>query len=139
MQEYVAGFLFRKGKTEVALVEKQKPAWQKGKYNGIGGKIEHTDNHILAAMIREFKEETGETVTDWKLFCELAGKDWVVYFFKSFEGDDKNLQTIEEERILWCEINDELFTKGLPNLKWLIPLAMDEDNHYAEVVDNGAI
>jgi hypothetical protein len=34
----VAGFLFRNNDTEVALIRKNKPDWQKGKLNGIGGK-----------------------------------------------------------------------------------------------------
>jgi 8-oxo-dGTP pyrophosphatase MutT (NUDIX family) len=29
---------------EVLLIEKQKPAWQRGKLNGVGGKIEPGEN-----------------------------------------------------------------------------------------------
>jgi len=37
---YVAGFMFSPDLENVVLIEKQKPEWQKGKYNAVGGKIE---------------------------------------------------------------------------------------------------
>lgn len=40
MTEYVAGLYFDRDGRKVAMVEKLNPAWQKGKYNAIGGKIE---------------------------------------------------------------------------------------------------
>lgn len=47
MQEYVLGFAFTpkdlKGNQKVVLIEKLKPEWQKGKFNGIGGKLEKDD------------------------------------------------------------------------------------------------
>lgn len=45
-------------KDEIILIEKQKPEWQKGKYNLIGGKVESGENLEEAAR-REFFEETG--------------------------------------------------------------------------------
>ena len=42
----------------VALIRKNRPAWQAGKLNGIGGHIEPGEFPI-DAMIREFYEETG--------------------------------------------------------------------------------
>ena len=39
MTRYVVGFVFNKSKTEVMLIEKQRPLWQKNHFNGIGGHI----------------------------------------------------------------------------------------------------
>jgi 8-oxo-dGTP pyrophosphatase MutT (NUDIX family) len=54
---YVVGFLFSQDESKVLLVWKNRPAWQNGKLNGIGGKIEAGETP-LQAMEREFKEET---------------------------------------------------------------------------------
>ena len=54
---YVLGFVFSEACDRVLLMWKNRPAWQAGKLNGIGGKIEagETAQH---AMEREFTEET---------------------------------------------------------------------------------
>jgi len=39
MTEYVLGFLM--DNYRVVLIEKQRPAWQKGLLNGVGGHINH--------------------------------------------------------------------------------------------------
>lgn len=43
MKEYVLGFAFNRERTKIVLILKNRPDWQKGKYNGIGGKIEPSD------------------------------------------------------------------------------------------------
>lgn len=55
---YVAGFLFSENLLSVALIRKEKPAWQKGCLNAIGGKIEENETPF-EAMKREFTEEAG--------------------------------------------------------------------------------
>ena len=83
-KEYVAGFLFSPAGTEVVLVHKKKgPGVVVGKWNGVGGKVE-LGEAPLPAMIREFKEETGVHILDWRLYCEYCGDGFLVYFFKAF-------------------------------------------------------
>lgn len=63
--EYCVGFAFYG--TDVILIRKAKPAFQKGLLNGVGGKIELGENAFIA-MVREFYEET-KTMTfinQWK-------------------------------------------------------------------------
>lgn len=48
----------------VLLINKNRPANQKGLFNGVGGAVEENETP-LDAMIREAKEETGLTVNDW--------------------------------------------------------------------------
>ena len=40
MSAYTLGFVFDSSQEKVLLVHKQRPAWQAGKVNGIGGKVE---------------------------------------------------------------------------------------------------
>lgn len=124
---YVVGILFRvsdAGIPEVALIEKKRPAWQAGKLNGIGGKIEPKETPFLA-MIREFREETGSTVVGWRQFACLSFAKGTVFFFTTIQ--DCELRSTTDEAVSWFAVRD---LPGLPlihNLRWLIPLAMDPD------------
>lgn len=80
VQEYVVGFMFNSGLSSVVLVEKNRPQWQAGKLNGVGGHVESGETPGQA-MAREFKEETGVTATEWTKFCEQRGPDFVVHYF----------------------------------------------------------
>jgi hypothetical protein len=51
MTKYVVGLAFD-DEGRVALIEKNRPAWQRGLLNGIGGKIEG-DEMPVETMIRE--------------------------------------------------------------------------------------
>ncbi len=56
--EYVLGFMFSPDEKKVLLIWKNRPSWQAGKLNGIGGKVNPGETP-LEAMEREFIEETG--------------------------------------------------------------------------------
>jgi 8-oxo-dGTP diphosphatase len=119
--EYVVGFMFQNDK--VALIRKNRPEWQKGKLNGIGGHIE-VEEKPVEAMCREFQEETGlETeIYDWKDFAELVGSSYIVHFFYS-KGDLSLLKTTTDEEIVVLPVKDVTVENAIPNLTWLIPLA----------------
>lgn len=119
--EYVAGFMFD-GSGNVALVKKNKPEWQKGKLNGIGGKIEEGEAPI-EAMVREFDEETGCLHHGWQQFCTLSGNDFVVHFFATL-GDLTQLKTMESEEIVTVPLHHISVETCIPNLTWLIPMAL---------------
>jgi len=142
-QHYVAGFLFNKNLDRVALILKLKPDWQKGKWNAIGGKFEHSDKSLLASMVREFEEETGLHVEDWTRFCSLSGFDkgedsWTVHFFYASDDSVEDVRIVEEELPSVFDV-DELHEIGtLPNLSWLIPMALHcmRDGYYYQSTEN---
>ena len=125
MTDYVLGFLFSPDWRKIALIQKLKPEWQRGSYNGIGGAIEEKDLGPFDAMHREFLEETGAHVRSWKLFANLvnAVKDWRVSCFYTTDYMIDALKSPTEEQV-------HVFTvKSLPenlvgNVRWLIPMAM---------------
>jgi len=129
MKAYVAGFYFSEDKARVVLIRKNKPEWQNGFLNAVGGKIE-IEETPEQAMTREFKEEAGVTQTNWTRFCEMTFPYGVVYFFKSF-GDIEKCRSMEDEKIEWHYVdgNFNYLAHGpIDNLKWLIPMALDDHN-----------
>lgn len=57
-QHYVVGFVMDEAAECVALIQKRRPAWQRGKWNGLGGKVEPGETE-RAAISREVLEEAG--------------------------------------------------------------------------------
>lgn len=124
--DFVAGFLFSDDREWVALVEKITPEWQRGYLNGIGGKIEPTDDSPAAAMVREFEEETGVEISAWDLFCEIKRRGDLTSFFRSFaQGPIEGISGREAEEIGAYPVSELAELNTLPNLRWLIPLALD--------------
>lgn len=123
--KYVLGFMFDELKNKVLLIKKDRPQWQAGLYNGIGGKIE-TETPI-SAMVREFKEETGidTTETDWRFFTCIDGGEFELNVFYSFSNQIYFAKTIETEEVKTFLV-DSLPSNIIPNLKWMIPLILDD-------------
>jgi 8-oxo-dGTP diphosphatase len=131
---YVVGFLFSfdcgcgQICPRVALIKKNRPTWQAGKLNGIGGSIEFGETP-LAAMEREFLEEAGLKISNWHLFMVQNAKEEKIYFYRAEVSQEKLRQvkamTDEEIHIYAIDTvtsHDELVT--VPNLKWEIQLAL---------------
>ena len=132
--EYVAGFMFNKEKTKVALIRKIRPEWQNGFLNGIGGKVEPGECSI-DAMCREFEEETSLKTFyyDWKKLIELHGNkdEWCVtfYFSDTLLDDFEKLVSVTDEKIEIIDVSNIDNEKIIPNLSWLIKMCFDEQIH----------
>jgi 8-oxo-dGTP pyrophosphatase MutT (NUDIX family) len=149
-KRYVAGFLFDKVGELVALIEKQRPDWQKFQLNGIGGKIEKQRRNCMCydnacdqtnfdpcicpwetpeeAMRREFREETGVDIDTWQEYAELTGPTFEVYFFHAYSVKIFDVETKTDEVVKVHAISDVLDTSYrypiIENLRWLIPMAL---------------
>jgi 8-oxo-dGTP diphosphatase len=128
MTRYVCGFLFNPQRTRVALIRKVKPTWQAGLLNGIGGKIEEGETPA-EAMEREFVEEANVAFCNWQEFAVLTGPDFQIHFFSAFDSgidyvctnEDKG-EVVSVERIQTLTLRPDV----IPNLRVLIPLALDD-------------
>lgn len=127
---YVVGFSFDKSREFVILIKKNRPEWQRGRLNGIGGKIEPGGETPEQAMVREWAEETnGEsTVKDWEHIALLDEPGACVYFFRCFnhavfEGVASGRVTDEDFQNYAV---DSLIGRAyvLPNVKWLVPFCL---------------
>lgn len=141
---YVAGFLFSKSGEFVALIKKNRPRWQKDRWNAIGGSVEPTDRSVYAAMVREFDEECSISIDHalWVNYCDLFGANedgskWLVHFFRTHQDFDWHWTdnyglTDEPIKIFRTGLNNQnTFGPGLPpmvipNLSYLIPLALHQ-------------
>jgi 8-oxo-dGTP diphosphatase len=123
MTRYVCGFMFDNDRSVVALIKKKRPAWQAGKRNGIGGHIEAGETP-LAAMRREFFEETGVAYLDWEQFTTLRGDGFEVVFFRAFTNHVFSVQSMTDEQVSLVPPRHLLLV--IPNLRWLIPMALHE-------------
>ncbi|KKN70481.1 hypothetical protein LCGC14_0430590 [marine sediment metagenome] len=124
MKEYVVGFRIDRKSDLVLLIEKQRPAWQKGYLNGVGGNIEPGEAP-LKAMVREFEEETGMLVEDWENTVVLSGPGYQIYFFRSF-GEIDEAKTTTDEVLIPIRLSSWNMFNIIPNLTWLIPLQLDK-------------
>ncbi len=120
---YVCGFMMSYDLMQFLLIRKTHPEWQKGKLNGIGGKIEKKHEVIVdkenpeqsiwlsetpqEAMIREFQEETGMMIIRKRWHCfhieyhaiepDNKTEDAKIYYFAAF-GDEAKRQYIGDNK-----------------------------------------
>lgn len=146
-REWVVGFLIDDdGGDEVVLIRKNRPEWQAGKLNGVGGKVEPFDADAHAAMVREFREETGRLVCSWHHFASLTWEEGVVRFYRAFAPLETLMacRTVTDESIVRLRIASLFDPRGwrpavTPNLLWLVPLAAHRHDDYdvITVVETG--
>ena len=140
MKKYVLGFAFDKYKHNVVLLEKNRPDWQKGLWNGIGGKVENTDYDEGFAMCREFKEETGidSFPETWKHFAtmrfdnDIMGGIAEVYCFKAFSDSIFNCATVEDEEVKIFRVG-MLPKKKIEHVQILIDLALTDNINFVNL------
>ena len=131
MDRYVVGFCIETRSNEVILIQKKKPDWQRGKLNGVGGKINPNESDYLA-MVREYHEETGVVEPDWDHFLTVnfGGQAEVVFFVARCDISMAN--TVTDEKIIRAHVEDVLVNQVpghqlIPNIPWLLAMALSGD------------
>lgn len=133
---YVVGFLFMPDIPsrhnqfqghEVVLIRKNRPDWQKGLLNGVGGRVENGES-ASEAMMREFREETDGNpfaVSHWSPVIDMIFDDCVVHVFAARLAKSEQFDSKTDERIEIWNVSDVMrYSDKIPNLNWLIPLAL---------------
>lgn len=128
MQYYTLGFIFDSSLKNVLLVHKKKPAWQKGKINGIGGSLRKNES-MKTGIRRETFEESGLTIParNWKYVATIIDSPPATIYVLTtvYNGDTSDAKTITNEKVQWFTI-DKLPNTIISNLTWLIPLCLDK-------------
>jgi 8-oxo-dGTP diphosphatase len=122
---YVLGFAF--DGEWVLLLQKQRPAWQAGKLNGIGGKIEPGEAP-LDAMRREFFEETGVVSADWTPVAVIDGGGYTLHVFASYDTPLQLARTVTDEELTQLSVHqleaaERCDMPQIPNVRWLVAMA----------------
>ena len=140
VKKYVVGFAFDENKRRVLLIKKNRPEWQKGKLNGIGGSMEEGETP-LETMIREFREETAVELTNWEHYCTRIFKDAetvdsIVHYFRIFDVDLSKCKQNTDEILVSYLVRDTLCLTNpefvIYNTPWLVSMALT-DPHYSIV------
>lgn len=138
---YVAGFGISPTPSRdfVALVQKRSPDWQAGKWNAVGGKIEPGETP-REAMSREFREETGVWVPEWKHFCTLSGSGFEVYFFTANDTSIVMARTVTEEAIELFPVQDIVAGtyRTISNVPWLLQMAIGPEHDWPYFIQEQA-
>jgi 8-oxo-dGTP diphosphatase len=133
MTEYVLGFLFSPDLSRVVLIRKERPTWQAGKLNGVGGKVDPGED-AHTAMVREFREETGVQIPEWYQFATIGGPDAAhdhisdfklsVFYAISVFYDIVTSMTDERVTIYRVEHLMDADAVTVPNVRWLLQMAL---------------
>ena len=132
-KKYVVGFAFSADRSQVLLVRKLRPDWQKDLLNGIGGKIEEGETPRIA-MDRECIEETG-CYFPWTCKGLMTGINndrsaFECHIFFAYTNSIHNFKQKEDEPLSIWSIKALAGESMLDNLNFLIPFGLIDDQPF---------
>lgn len=129
---YVLGYAFFGNK--VLLINKARPDWMKGKWNGLGGHVELEKNEYpIDAMVREFEEECDVQTyrKDWDPFCEVMvtrkdnSQSKVICFRHNAPRCYPTAHLITDEPAKWHDVPNIYKLPLVAGVIWQVPMALD--------------
>ena len=132
IDHYCLGFLFSRDLDRVVLVLKDRPLWQAGCWNGLGGHIEPGESPA-EAMAREMREEAGITTQpgDWQEYAVMArlsaAPPFIAHVFRCAHPVQalRGIIVRGEDMPVKAWPVDDLPRPILSNIPWLILTALD--------------
>lgn len=142
MKKYTLGFAFNEEGNKVVLIEKTKPDFLKGKWNGVGGKVEKIDIAPIDGMIREFWEETGVNILDWRnaFFIDNQENNYQMWVYYTFSDKVYECKTMTEERVQLIDVKHLDMLNLSLNVQWFIQFALSSSNTFKlpiNIIDEG--
>jgi 8-oxo-dGTP diphosphatase len=123
--DYVLALLFTADGREVVLVRKNRPAWQLGRVNVLGGKL-HDGESLFDAARREVREEAGVDIEEWEHFLVWHDPAYRLRAVRAFDEAARRARTAEDQEVFLAHVR-ALPLEVIDNLRWIIPLALDRD------------
>ncbi|AGB04039.1 ADP-ribose pyrophosphatase [Aciduliprofundum sp. MAR08-339] len=123
------------------LLHYKKRGHGKGKWNGLGGKLERNESPEECA-VREAREEMGASITQVERagiikFYDVNGEDWLVYVFRaSIEGEP---QESDESIPKWFPLNSIPYEEMWEDDKYWLPVVLNGLKFEAEFWFDGEI
>lgn len=126
---YTVGFAFDETREHVVLIKKNRPTWQLGMYNGIGGGIELEEELIpWRTQTRKFEEETGVKTSKWNYVGEFRLKSRLLYVYTIKTNDIFNCKTTTDEEVEIFRV-DKLPKNLVKSVRWMIYFIIDSNEH----------
>src|SRR5665213_872665 len=122
---FVLALLFTSDGRQVALMRRTRPAWQAGRVNALGGKVAEGETPADAAR-REVREEAGVDVAEWTEVLVWEDREYRMHVLRAMSALASMVRTMEDQEVFLAEVA-ELPGEVIGNLRWLVPLALDED------------
>lgn len=122
MKEYVVGLAFNREADRVALIRKNRPDWQAGKLNGIGGKVEPGETPEQA-LTREYREEAGVIIAahKWEQIARAQDDERRIIYFRCFDDAMLRVTSRTDEKVgVFGVLDPVIRAAGLADLPLLV-------------------
>lgn len=130
MTHYTVALLFNRDYSHILLLHPKRPAWQVGKLNGPGGKVEGNETPA-EGMSREVQEETALVIppSAWNNSGNEVFEDKTIHFLTTCYGGDMEDATQQtDEAIEWFPV-ESLPDNLIDNLYGFIDQAILKKDH----------
>lgn len=112
---------------QTLLILKDRPEWQAGNFNGLGGKIEQGETPEQAIVREVFEESNLETnPSSWISFALMQGPNYNVHFFKHFSTWVRPWVQKTSEGLVSFPVT-KLPENLIRSNRYLIPMALESD------------
>ena len=117
-------------------MRRTRPAWQAGRVNALGGRLQPGESAVAAAR-REGREECGVDVAEWREVLVWEDAEYVMHVMRGVSELALEARTIEDQEVFLADVR-ALPDNVIDNLRWLVPLALDADVAFPIVVRSAA-
>ena len=133
---FVLALLYSVDRRHVVLMRRTRPAWQAGRVNALGGRLQPGESAVAAAR-REVREECGVDVAEWREVLVWEDAEYVMHVMRGVSELALEARTIEDQEVFLADVR-ALPDNVIDNLRWLVPLALDAEVAFPIVVRSGA-
>jgi len=146
MKAMTVGFIFDHHLANVLLIKKNRPEWQKGYYNGVGGHLElkeMSEGDWAGSWCREVSEEVGLVLSRLRVIQigRIVVNDIIVivYAYKlSEDGSEGSVQKMTDEIPRWFDPK-LIVLPIIENLSFFIPFARYVLKHQSNLYNSTRI
>jgi 8-oxo-dGTP diphosphatase len=133
---FVLALLYSVDRRHVVLMRRMRPAWQAGRVNALGGRLQPGESAAAVAR-REVREECGVDVAEWREVLVWDDAEYVMHVMRGVSEQALEARTIEDQEVFLADVR-ALPHNVIDNLRWLVPFALDADVAFPIAVRSAA-